>query len=91
MDLIFPLFVTSNLEREGEFSICEYSDVPSHEQSPLAHFQNCPLIRIPGAGTTLKGLVGTAHKLSCIDPNLEGEPGSSFNPVYAWIISAPGD
>lgn len=83
MDLIFPLFVTSNLEREGEFSICQHLDVPSHEQSPLAHFQNCPLIRIPGESTTLKGIVGTPHKVPCIDPHSEGETGSSFSPVYA--------
>lgn len=79
VDLILPLFVTSNLEREGEISICQHLNIPSCEQIPLVLFCNCPLIQIRGKGTTVKGFVWTPH-MSCIDPHLEGKPDSAFSP-----------
>lgn len=90
VDLIFPLFVTSNLDKE--FSICQHLNIPSPEQIPLAPFQNRPLIQIPGENSLSKRSLFELHtRHLALILTWKGGQAVLLASIYVWTISSSGD
>lgn len=91
VDLIFPLFVTSNLDKE-EFSICQHLNVPSPEQIPPAPFQDCPLIQMPGENSLSKtSLFELRTRHLALILTWKGSQAVLLAFIYIWAVGASGD